>query len=94
MVSIGFKRITCIIRCIARTSVVPLAGLEPTHLASEASALSSELQGLGSKLLQRSVGLLRSSHSGLEKNPQLLSPVSHRPGRGRRPSLKCTTFQP
>ena len=25
--------------------VVPLAGLEPTHLASEASALSSELQG-------------------------------------------------
>ena len=35
----------------AGMSVVPLAGLEPTHLASEASALSSELQGPGYQLL-------------------------------------------
>ena len=38
------------LECSARMSVVPLAGLEPTHLASEASALSSELQGPGYQL--------------------------------------------
>ena len=56
MNSLGFIRIKCILGCNARTPVVPPAGLEPAHLASEASALSSELQGLGYKLIQTLAG--------------------------------------
>ena len=73
--------IKCIFGCDAGMPVVPLAGLEPTHLASEASALSSELQGLATSYFKRPRARLDPFHPRVRKNPRLLSPVSHHSGR-------------
>ena len=49
-------------------SLVPPVGLEPTHLAPEASALSTELRGRTLRWYQLLLGLNRPATSGFQKS--------------------------